>query len=197
MRKAWRKKKRESNAASTSSQTNSSNPQWSGGRNSVDSSSSDSDERRESNASSLPLPSHRGSIQYNQNFTWAPNDHRPNTGSSTSSFQTQPHPHPAQYIHPSSMMNPVQPIRRPSAPGYLTMPGNLGQGFRHQEGDIPTPTQMNPYPMPALSGYAPHVQSQVQGHGQGQGEYQFSMLSSSVPVTGLQHGFGAQFAFQR
>ena len=179
MRRAWRKSKREHtvilpNGRSVSVGSNSPNQ-----RHNNESDSSDSDlDRRNNITSMMPIPEGE-SMFYAPAYVYE--DSRPTTSSSVVSSAADDRRSyvPPQYphtMHPGSIT-----ARRPSAPGYLPMPPQMPQNFRHTPSGYPTPTQQNPFPMSMRQ------------------DYPFQTLTSPMPMVmgvGSAHHFDSQFAFQ-
>jgi hypothetical protein len=126
--------------------------------------------------------------------------------------QQQPQHQQQSQFPPQGQMQSGQLLenRRASAGFHIPMPQQQTSGFRQAEGDHPTPTPNNPFPLPAQQpkymqpqqqyqqmgnqhpAHQQHQQQQQQQSQQPQGSF-FSTLTSPMPVqTGYQ-----QFAFQR
>ncbi|WVR09004.1 hypothetical protein IAU60_006064 [Kwoniella sp. DSM 27419] len=166
MRKAWRKKKRDATAAVANG-----HQQYNGmtawpQRTSIGSSGTDSEwDRRDSmmsTASDFSSSGHRSSQSYSAGYApWSSMaggmaaESRPSTSSSSiSSVDGRSYfPQPAQQPYgmaPSGYMTNMSnnAARRLSAPQHMSMPAPSLEGFRPPEGDHPTPTAQNPFPLP-------------------------------------------------
>lgn len=165
MRKQWRKKKREQTAAVANSQSMQMHA-W--GRASLSSSSGSEFDRRESSISLVPSEfsgAGRNSSVYSNSTYGGFNDSRPGTAGSMASTDSRPGtgysavngaggPSSAPmwgYGPGPSVMNGgacAGGARRVSAPMHIPMPPTIPEnGFRPVEGDHPTPTPQNPFPL--------------------------------------------------
>ena len=173
MRKAWRKKKREQTNTEPDAQYIHGVTPWPN-RGSIDSSMGSDFDRRNS-VMSVMSSSDRGSAYVPHAYGEA----RPTTASSiASSVEGRSYFPGTQYSHHPLNAVPAA-VRRPSAPGHVSLPTQIPQGFRQVDGDYPTPTPQNPYTAFARQGYP------------------FQTLTSPMPMAaGGNQQFGAQFAFQ-